>query len=94
MSTKYWFARNIRVGYEGHDRYRKGVMPIGWQGRAVIAGFVVAMVAWWPVDATDRALDQTFALGVHALSIRAVGQRLYLQPRRGRTAISSLPHSA
>lgn len=44
MASRYWFARNIRRNYMGHDRYRKGAMPLGWQGRAVIAGFVVAMV--------------------------------------------------
>jgi hypothetical protein len=44
MAGPYWFARNIRVGYVGRDRYGKGVMPIAWQGRAVIAGFVVAML--------------------------------------------------
>jgi len=44
MAGTYWFARNIRTGYIGRDRYGKGVMPIAWQGRAVIAGFVAAMV--------------------------------------------------
>ncbi|QKD04212.1 hypothetical protein [Mesorhizobium loti] len=44
MAGPYWFARNIRVGYVGRDRYGKGVMPIAWQGRAVIAGFVLAML--------------------------------------------------
>ncbi|WP_027057239.1 hypothetical protein [Mesorhizobium loti] len=44
MAGPYWFARNIRVGHVGRDRYGKGVMPIAWQGRAVIAGFVLAML--------------------------------------------------
>lgn len=44
MAGPYWFARNIRVGHVGRDRYGKGVMPIAWQGRAVIAGFVAAML--------------------------------------------------
>ncbi|TGP53005.1 hypothetical protein EN873_17380 [bacterium M00.F.Ca.ET.230.01.1.1] len=44
MGKPYWFARNIRAGYQGSDRYGKGVMPIAWQGRAVIAGFVAAML--------------------------------------------------
>jgi hypothetical protein len=44
VTNQYWFARNIRVGYKGYDRYGKGVMPIAWQGRAVIAGFVLAML--------------------------------------------------
>ncbi|UVK37282.1 hypothetical protein LHFGNBLO_004293 [Mesorhizobium sp. AR10] len=39
MANKYWFARNRRG-----NGYSKGVMPISWEGRAVIAGFVVAMV--------------------------------------------------
>ena len=44
MGKPYWFARNIRTGYIGRDRYGKGVMPIAWQGRAVIAGFIAAML--------------------------------------------------
>ena len=28
MGKTYWFARNIRTGYIGRDRYGKGVMPI------------------------------------------------------------------
>jgi hypothetical protein len=38
--TEYWFERQARAdGREG-----RGVYPLNWKGRAVIAGFVFAMV--------------------------------------------------
>ncbi|MER8768852.1 hypothetical protein NKJ70_03495 [Mesorhizobium sp. M0092] len=40
MANKYWFARNRRG-----SGYAKGVMPISWEGRAVVAGFVMAIIA-------------------------------------------------
>lgn len=72
MATQYWFARNFRVGYNGYHRYRKGVMPISWQGRAVIAGFVVAMVAGGLSMLLIVLYTKTFALGVTLFAILAV----------------------
>ena len=64
MSAKYWFARNIRVGHKGYDRYGKGVMPIAWQGRAVIAGFVLAMLCGGLVMALEGFYTNHLGLGI------------------------------
>ena len=72
MSAKYWFARNIRVGHKGYDRYGKGVMPIAWQGRAVIAGFVVAMVGGGLSMLLIVLYTRTFPLGIALFAILAV----------------------
>lgn len=69
MTAKYWFARNIRVGHKGYDRYGKGVMPIAWQGRAVIAGFVVAMVAGGLI---------MLAIGLYSARLMVVGIVIYV----------------
>jgi hypothetical protein len=73
MSAKYWFARNIRVGYKGYDRYGKGVMPIAWQGRAVIAGFVLAMVAGGLIMLLMGLYSRFFPVGVAIFVTLAVG---------------------
>ncbi|WP_457153678.1 hypothetical protein [Mesorhizobium sp. P5_C1] len=72
MAAKYWFARNIRVGHKGYDRYGKGVMPIAWQGRAVIAGFVVAMVGGGLSMLLIVLYTRTFPLGIALFAILAV----------------------
>ena len=72
MSAKYWFARNIRVGHKGYDRYGKGVMPIAWQGRAVIAGFVVAMVGGGLSMLLIVLYTRIFPLGIALFAILAV----------------------
>ncbi|QKC84278.1 hypothetical protein [Mesorhizobium sp. NZP2077] len=64
MAGPYWFARNIRVGYVGRDRYGKGVMPIAWQGRAVVAGFVVAMLFGGVIMLLIGLYTRFFALGI------------------------------
>lgn len=72
MSAKYWFARNIRVGHKGYDRYGKGVMPIAWQGRAVIAGFVVAMVGGGLSMLLIVLYTRIFPLGIALFAILAI----------------------
>ncbi|WP_095081273.1 hypothetical protein [Mesorhizobium sophorae] len=72
MAAKYWFARNIRVGHKGYDRYGKGVMPIAWQGRAVIAGFVVAMVGGGLSMLLIVLYTKTFPLGIALFAILAI----------------------
>ncbi len=68
MGKPYWFARNIRTNHVGHDRYGKGVMPIAWQGRAVIAGLIAAMPGGGLI---------MFLLGFHAHQM-ALGVVLYV----------------
>lgn len=72
MAAKYWFARNIRVGHKGYDRYGKGVMPIAWQGRAVIAGFVLAMVGGGLSMLLIVLHTRTFPLGIALFAILAI----------------------
>lgn len=64
MTARYWFARNIRAGYTGYDRYGKGVMPIAWQGRAVIAGFVLAMLTGGLIMLLMGLYTRFFAVGI------------------------------
>jgi uncharacterized membrane protein YphA (DoxX/SURF4 family) len=73
MAGPYWFARNIRVGYVGRDRYGKGVMPIAWQGRAVIAGFVVAMLSGGLIMLLMGLYTRFFAIGIAIYVILAIG---------------------
>ncbi|WP_095201532.1 hypothetical protein [Mesorhizobium carmichaelinearum] len=73
MTNQYWFARNIRVGYVGRDRYGKGVMPIAWQGRAVIAGFVVAMLSGGLIMLLMGLYTRFFALGIAIFVTLAFG---------------------
>jgi len=72
MAGPYWFARNIRVGYVGRDRYGKGVMPIAWQGRAVIAGFVVAMMGGGLSMLLTVLYTKSFPLGIALFAILAI----------------------
>ena len=72
MTNQYWFARNIRVGYKGYDRYGKGVMPIAWQGRAVIAGFVLAMLCGGLLMALVGFYANHLALGIALYVILAI----------------------
>ncbi|BAV52438.1 Uncharacterized protein MLTONO_7536 [Mesorhizobium loti] len=72
MTNQYWFARNIRVGYVGRDRYGKGVMPIAWQGRAVIAGFVLAMLCGGLLIALVGFYADHLALGIALYVILAI----------------------
>ena len=73
MAGPYWFARNIRVGYVGRDRYGKGVMPIAWQGRAVIAGFVLAMLSGGLIMLLMGLYTRFFAVGIVIYVILAIG---------------------
>jgi len=73
MANQYWFARTFRVGHVGRDRYGKGVMPIAWQGRAVIAGFVVSMLSGGLVMLLTGLFTPFFPLGVAIFVILAVG---------------------
>ncbi|TGQ73127.1 MAG: hypothetical protein E5V49_01775 [Mesorhizobium sp.] len=72
MAGQYWFARNIRVGYVGRDRYGKGVMPIVWQGRAVIAGFVLAMLSGGLIMLLMGLFTRFFPLGIAIFVILAI----------------------
>ena len=72
MTARYWFARNIRVNYRGHDRYRKGAMPLSWEGWAVIAGFVVAMIAGALLMALVGFYGNHLALGIALYVILAI----------------------
>ena len=72
MGKPYWFARNIRTGYIGRDRYGKGVMPIAWQGRAVIAGFAAAMIGGGAIMFLLGFYAHQMALGVVIYVILAI----------------------
>ena len=73
MANQYWFARTVRVGYVGRRRYGKGVMPIAWQGRAVIAGFVAAMVSGGLIMLLTGLYNRFFPLGIAIFVILAIG---------------------
>jgi hypothetical protein len=72
VTSRYWFARNIRAGHKGYDRYGKGVMPIAWQGRAVIAGFVLAMLCGGLLMALVGFYANHLALGIALYVILAI----------------------
>ncbi|MBN9221736.1 MAG: hypothetical protein J0I79_27645 [Mesorhizobium sp.] len=72
MTAPYWFARNIRAGYKGYDRYGKGVMPIAWQGRAVIAGFVLAMLVGGLIMLLMGLYTRFFAVSIALFVILAI----------------------
>lgn len=72
MTTRYWFARNIRAGHQGYDRYGKGVMPVAWQGQAVIAGFVLAMVGGGLSLLLIVLYTKLFPLGIALFAILAI----------------------
>ena len=72
MGAKYWFARNIRVGDVGRGRYGRGAMPLGWQGRAVIAGFVMAMLSGALLMALVGFYGNHLALGIALYVILAL----------------------
>lgn len=73
MAGPYWFARNIRAGHVGRDRYGKGVMPIAWQGRAVIGGFVLAMLAGGLSMLLIGLYTRFFPIGIGLFIILAAG---------------------
>ena len=73
MAGPYWFARNLRVGHKGYDRYGKGVMPIAWQGRAVIAGFVATMLSGGLIMLLTGLFTSFFPVGIAIFVILAVG---------------------
>jgi hypothetical protein len=68
MATRYWFARSRRG-----NGYGRGVMPIAWQGWAVIAGFVACML----IGALSMLLiglyTSVMGLGVAIYVILAIG---------------------
>ncbi|WP_027051579.1 hypothetical protein [Mesorhizobium erdmanii] len=72
MANQYWFARTLRAGYVGRDRYGK-VMPIAWQGRAVIAGFVLAMLSGGLIMLLTGLYTRFFPLGMAIFVILAIG---------------------
>ncbi|MCV3209853.1 hypothetical protein OHD62_18595 [Mesorhizobium sp. YC-39] len=72
MASKYWFARHIRRNYMGHDRYRKGAMPISWEGNAVIAGFIAALVIGGLIMLLMAVYTTLFPLGIALFVVLAV----------------------
>ena len=72
MASPYWFARTFRAGSAGRGRYGKGVMPIAWQGRAVIAGFVLAMLCGGLLMAMVGFYADHLALGIAPYIILAI----------------------
>ncbi len=73
MADQYWFARTFRVGHVGRDRYGKGVVPIAWQGGAVIAGFVLAMLSGGLIMLLMGLYTRFFALGIAIFVTLAFG---------------------
>jgi hypothetical protein len=68
MAGQYWFAR-----YRYPDgRPARGIIPIAWQGRAVIAGFVAAMVVGGASFISIALSTGSFVLGVAVFVILAV----------------------
>lgn len=60
MAADYWFARYRRPD----GRPAKGIIPLNWKGRAVVAGFVVAMIAGGIAFVTTVLMTQDFVLGI------------------------------
>lgn len=65
--AKYWFERGLVNGRVG-----RAVYPTGWQGRAVIALFVLAMVGGGSAFLLIALLTPHFALGIVAFICGAV----------------------
>lgn len=60
MAADYWFARYRRPD----GRPSKGLLSLNWKGRAVIAGFVIAMIAGGVAFMTTVLLTRNFVLGI------------------------------
>ena len=65
---KYWFARNSIRGRAG-----RGVYPLDWRGRAVIAGFVGAMVFGAIAFLLIGLLAKLVVLGAAVFAVCAIG---------------------
>ena len=66
--TEYWFAR-YRVG----PKQSRGLTPIAWQGWAIIAGFVGAMLLGGLSFVTIATFTPYFPLGIAIFVICAFG---------------------
>ncbi len=67
--SEYWFARQARAdGREG-----RGVYPLNWKGRAVIAGFVAAMVGGAIAFLLIGLLSKLVVLGAAVFAFCAIG---------------------
>ena len=67
--SEYWFARQARAdGREG-----RGVYPLNWKGRAVIAGFVTAMVGGGILFLLIGLLTKLVLLGAAVFAACAIG---------------------
>lgn len=64
--SEYWFARQEVNGQAG-----RGVHPLNWKGRAVIAGFVAAMVLGGAAFLAIGLLTQNVLLGAAVFAVSA-----------------------
>ena len=64
----YWFARNSIRGRAG-----RGVYPLDWRGRAVIAGFVGAMVFGGVAFLSIGLTTGNVLLGAAVFAVCAIG---------------------
>jgi hypothetical protein len=67
VDGRYWFARYRRPD----GRPAKGIVPIAWQGRAVIAGFVAAMAVGGASFILIALLTGSFAPGIAVFAVLA-----------------------
>jgi hypothetical protein len=67
MTTRYWFAR-----YSLTPRPSRGLMPIAWEGWAVIFGFVAAMILGGLSMLLLSLLAHQIALGVIVFVVLAI----------------------
>jgi hypothetical protein len=66
--TRYWFVRNRMP----NGRPGRAVHPVAWQGRATIAGFVIAMIGGGAAFIVTALMTKTFFLGVSIFVVCAV----------------------
>lgn len=60
MAADYWFARYRRPD----GRPAKGLLSLDWRGRAVIAFFVIAMIAGGVAFMTTMLMTRNVVLGI------------------------------
>ncbi|HEY4942685.1 MAG TPA: hypothetical protein VII56_14745 [Rhizomicrobium sp.] len=66
--SEYWFARKLVGGQAG-----RGVHPLNWKGRAVIAGFVLAMLGGATAFLLIGLLTGHVVLGAAVFAVCAIG---------------------
>lgn len=71
MAGQYWFARTIRRK-DGYDRYGHGLLVLTWQGRAVVAFFVLCMVVGGVTFIAIALTTQRFLLAVPTFIVLAL----------------------